>query len=66
MLFMYLVGMGIGPALAGAISDALQPQYGNDSLRYAIAIITAAYLLGAVVIFSATKSAKHDLDTYDN
>ncbi|NOT42422.1 MAG: MFS transporter [Alphaproteobacteria bacterium] len=35
-----LIGMGIGPFLAGYISDALAPTYGKDSLRYALLILT--------------------------
>jgi predicted MFS family arabinose efflux permease len=34
------IGMGIGPWLAGAISDYLQPTYGDDSLRYALFLLT--------------------------
>ncbi len=35
-----LIGMGIGPFLAGYISDALAPTYGKDSLRYALFAIS--------------------------
>lgn len=35
-----LIGMGIGPFLAGYISDALAPAYGKDSLRYALLALT--------------------------
>ncbi|ORE87380.1 major facilitator superfamily MFS_1 [Oceanococcus atlanticus] len=32
-----LIGLGVGPVLIGAASDWLQPQFGSDSLRYALA-----------------------------
>jgi predicted MFS family arabinose efflux permease len=39
-----LVGSGLGPLAVGALSDALAPRLGADSLRYAL---TAASALGA-------------------
>ncbi|MET0241563.1 MAG: MFS transporter, partial [Sphingobium sp.] len=39
-----LVGMGVGPALVGALSDYLRPEYGEESLRYAmIAALVLAF-----------------------
>jgi MFS family permease len=35
-----LIGMGIGPWLAGFLSDVLAPTYGKDSLRYALFILS--------------------------
>ncbi len=32
-----LIGLGLGPVVIGAVSDLLQPQFGIDSLRYALA-----------------------------
>lgn len=32
-----LIGLGLGPVVLGAISDALNPAFGADSLRYALA-----------------------------
>jgi MFS family permease len=31
-----LIGLGLGPTLVGALSDALRPAYGVESLRYAM------------------------------
>jgi MFS family permease len=36
MLFMNLVGLSCGPFIVGAVSDALKPAVGDDSLRYAL------------------------------
>lgn len=38
-LIINIVGLGIGPTLIGAVSDALAGSYGVDSLRYAILIV---------------------------
>lgn len=36
MLMFNIVGLGLGPLFAGMISDALKPEYGADSLRWAL------------------------------
>ena len=35
LLLANLIGMGLGPLSIGIASDALEPQYGDDALRYA-------------------------------
>lgn len=41
LLVINMVGLGIGPVAVGRISDALNPVYGEDSLRYAMLIFAA-------------------------
>lgn len=41
MFLSSLIGLGLGPAAVGAISDALAIRYGTESLRYALMISTA-------------------------
>lgn len=36
LLINNMIGLGLGPMLVGAISDALKPAYGAESLRYAM------------------------------
>jgi MFS transporter, Spinster family, sphingosine-1-phosphate transporter len=36
LLFANLIGLGLGPLAAGALSDALHPGFGEESLRYAL------------------------------
>ena len=49
-----LVGSGLGPLLVGMLSDVLVPQFGNEALRWALAIATAAsFLLGIVAFIRA-------------
>jgi predicted MFS family arabinose efflux permease len=43
-----LIGMGLGPLLAGLISDSLAPAYGKDSLKYALLILTLFNVWAAV------------------
>lgn len=41
LLVINMVGLGIGPVAVGRLSDALNPAYGEDSLRYAMLIFAA-------------------------
>jgi len=44
-----LVGVGCGAPLAGALSDALAPTYGHESIRYALLSIVIVGLLWAML-----------------
>ena len=37
-----LIGLGLGPTLVGIISKVLRPEYGEESLRYAMFVFAAA------------------------
>jgi MFS family permease len=39
-----LIGLGLGPLATGALSDALHPLLGQESLRYALLMLTPGYL----------------------
>lgn len=44
MLLANLIGMGAGPQVVGVISDMLAPRFGNESLRYAMVIMSCVAL----------------------
>jgi predicted MFS family arabinose efflux permease len=48
MLFINLIGMGLGPLLVGVLSDLLSPRYGEDALSVALAYFTLVGLWGAL------------------
>lgn len=48
MLFLNLIGMGLGPLLVGILSDLLEPQYGSDALSVALAYFTLIGFWGSV------------------
>lgn len=50
-----LVGFGIGPTIAGYLSEALRPAYGQDSLRYALFCLTPIMLLSPVLLTFAAR-----------
>ena len=50
-----LLGLGLGPWLMGALSDALKHSYGDASLRYAAIIGVSLYLVAALLALLAIK-----------
>src|SRR3954462_10495275 len=50
LLINNLIGLGIGPYLIGAISEALKRTYGTEALRYAAVACTSFYLLAALLM----------------
>ena len=62
LLFMInIIGLAIGPAATGALSDALEPRYGPDSLRYALFAISLALPWAAFHFWRAGHFLEDDL-----
>ncbi len=62
-LFMQtLIGLGLGPLLAGAISDYLHPTLGQDSLRYGLVIVGVINAWAAVHYFKGAHNLREDMD----
>jgi len=55
-----LIGIGVGTMAIGMLSDSLQAQFGDDSLRYAILAGTSFYVLAAILFFVSSKYLKDD------
>lgn len=60
-LFANLVGLGLGPLIAGALSDRLRPLLGEESLRYALLALCPGYLFGGWYLWKASKTVTRDL-----
>ena len=56
-----LIGLGLGPLTTGLISDALEPAYGLDSLRYALVIVSLIGLSGVALYYAASRYLLEDL-----
>lgn len=56
-----LVGVGVGPYLVGALSDAWLADYGSDSLRWALMIVPLLFLWAAAHFNVAASSLAADL-----
>jgi MFS family permease len=61
-LFANLVGMGLGPLVAGALSDAFRRWAGEESLRYALLVLSPGYLWGGWHLWRASATVTHDLE----
>lgn len=61
-LFANLIGMGLGPLVAGALSDAFRPWAGEESLRYALLVLSPGYLWGGWHLWRASTTVTRDLE----
>jgi MFS family permease len=57
-----LIGMGLGPLAAGALSDALRPWVAEESLRYALLALCPGYLWCAWHLWRGSRTVKRDLE----
>lgn len=55
-----LIGLGLGTWYFGAVSDALTPRFGAESLRYAIYSGLTFYLVSAALFAIAARGLKRD------
>lgn len=55
-----LIGLGVGSWLIGRISDALELQYGDESLRYSAMATTLLYALAALLMGLASIRIERD------
>jgi MFS family permease len=61
-LFANLIGLGLGPLTVGALSDALRPLLGSESLRYALLIMCPGYLWVTWHLWRASRTVKRDIE----
>jgi MFS family permease len=57
------IGLGLGPFLAGAISDWLQPSYGTQSLAIGLVIVGLANIWAAAHYFRGARTLREDFAT---
>jgi MFS family permease len=62
LLVQTLIGQGIGPWLAGFISDELAPSMGRGSLRYSLVIVGLVNIWAAAHYFIGARSLRADLE----
>ncbi len=56
-----LIGLGLGPLAIGVLSDLLDPDLGQESLRYALLLAPAAIVIGAFFYFRAARTLQVDI-----
>jgi MFS transporter, Spinster family, sphingosine-1-phosphate transporter len=57
-----LIGMGLGPLAAGALSEALQRYFGHESLRYSLFVLNLCCLWQIWYVWQASRTVHRDLD----
>lgn len=60
LLFNNLLGIAVGFFYFGWMSDLLAPQFGEESLRWAIYTGMGFYLMAAILLFGASRTLKRD------
>jgi len=55
-----LIGIGLGTFAIGLLSDTLQAQFGDDSLRYSILAGTGFYIIASALFFLAARWLEQD------
>lgn len=63
LFFSNLIGVGLGPLAAGALSDALRPIFGQESLRYALLALCPGYFWAAWHAWRASRAASWSVAT---
>jgi predicted MFS family arabinose efflux permease len=63
MLLSNLIGMGVGPQVVGVLSDLLRPRWGDDSLRYAMLVMSFAALWAGYHLWQVGRTVRADLLT---
>lgn len=56
-----LVGIGLGPFVAGVVSDALEPRFGDESLRFALVLNAGIAMWAAVHLMIGARSLRPEL-----
>lgn len=61
MLLANLIGMGVGPQIVGILSDVLLPRLGDDSLRYAMLLMSFTAIWAAYHMWLVARTVREDL-----
>lgn len=59
--FANLIGFGLGPLATGALSDALQPWLGQESLRWSLVALCPGYFWAAWHLWRASRTVARDM-----
>jgi MFS family permease len=61
ILSITLVGMGAGPQVVGILNDVLASRFGDDAVRYSMAIVLATSVVGSLVLLLGARHLREDL-----
>lgn len=57
-----MIGLGLGPLIAGMLSDALKPALGIEALRYALILVGLVNLWSGIHYVLAARTVRSDID----
>ena len=58
-----MIGLGIGPLIAGIISDALVPAFQENALRYALVAVALFNIWSGVHYYLASRTVREDIES---
>ena len=61
ILFITLLGMGLGPWAVGILNDWLEPAYGDLAVRWSLVGVLATSAIGAVLLALGARTLPKDL-----
>ena len=61
LLVQTLVGLGLGPLVAGALSDVFKPHIGEDSFRYGLCLVGLVNVWAAFHYFVGARSIRENV-----
>jgi MFS family permease len=61
MMIVNIVGLGLGPYVTGALSDALALRLGERALAISLCVVTMTCLIGAAFFLAATRTIAADV-----
>ena len=61
IVLLNLIGVGVGPTVAGVLSDLFAQRFGADSVRWAMVCVLALNLPAAALFATAARSIREDL-----
>lgn len=62
VVLLNLIGVGVGPTLAGLLSDAFAARFGPDSVRWAMVCVLAANLPAVLLFVRAARTIGADIE----
>jgi hypothetical protein len=61
LFLLNFVGMGLGPLIVGALNDWLEPQLGQEAIRYSLTLVAATKAWGALHSWLASRALRAEL-----
>lgn len=62
LVLLNLIGVGVGPTMAGVLSDAFQARWGGDSVRWAMVCVLTLGVPAVGLFWRASRSIRADME----